>query len=402
VKMGLLRKIDPATLLMAGYAGMFFSMPVATSPTVVCGVFVLVVWTISGRFLKDIAMWWNSELKWPVVVLIMLPWIGLIYTPVRNDGFAIATKTHYWFYAMALTPLLTTQRKTDLVLKSFLAGLSLNSAISILQFAGIAPLKKGVATGLLGGSSAWISFSLLLMTGMLIASFYFLKANSNKTRLLYGAMMVQYFFTLGFIGGRSGYMALIVLSPVIAYNIVGQRHIARILIVSILAVSLLFAFPVVQSRFAKATEDISQYQQGNANTSLGLRFFMWNVAFSEIKRHPFFGVGTAGFKRSWEAYEKDPSLPPSVFHPHNSFLYMLVSFGIFGLAAFCWLLFIMLKKGWKNRKSSLGFAAFAFTLVFIIGSLTDTEVIVFATAIALTLFAGIAGAIDGPTNRHEN
>ncbi len=391
--MGFLKKINPDILIWTGYSGMFFFVPVATSPTVICGVFVLSVWIISGKFIRDIHKWWKSDIKLPIMILITLPWIGLVYTPLPDDGFRVAMKTHYWFYAMAIAPIVAVQRQPDLIIKMFLSGLSLNSAISILQFIGIVPLKKGLATGLLGGSSAHIAYSLLLTTGIIIASFYFLKTQSKRERLLYVSIMIQYFATIGFTGGRSGYIALIVLSPFIAYNLIGQRHIFKILVVSIIAVSLLFTFPVVRSRFSKAKEDIMLYKQGNVNTPVGLRFHMWEIALSEIKKNPFLGIGTAGFKKSWEVYKKDPSLP-FFDHPHNSFLYMMISFGISGLAAFCWLLIVMLMKGWRGRNSALGFAVFAFTTVFIIGSLTDTQVLPFATAIALSLFAGVSGAID--------
>jgi O-antigen ligase len=391
--MELLKKINPDILLWSGYSGMFFFLPIATSPTVICGAFVLVIWIVSGRFLRDINIWRHSNIFLPVAILIILPWVGLIYTPLPTDGFRIALKTHYWFYAMALAPILTTRRQPDLVIKMFLAGLSVNSAISIIQFAGIVPLKKGLATGLLGGSSAHITYSLLLTTGILIASFYFLRAQSKFKRFLYIILMLQYVATIGFTGGRSGYLALIILSPFAVYNIIGQRHIVKILIVSIIAVALLFSFPVVRSRFAKAIEDIELYRQGNVNTAIGLRFHMWGIALSEIKKNPILGVGTAGFKRSWEVHKKDPSLT-FMFHPHNSFLYMLVSYGIPGLAAFCWLLFVMLKKGYKGRDSAPGFSVFVFTSVFIIGSLTDTQVLTFATAIALPLFAGMSEAIN--------
>ena len=390
--MELLRKINPDTLLWTGYLGMFLFLPIATSPTVICGVFVLGVWIISGKFLRDITTWQNSKIILPVIILIVLPWVGLIYTPLPADGFPVALKTHYWLYALAITPVLTTQRQPDLIIKMFLLGLSLNSAISILQFAGFVPLKKGLATGLLGGSSAHIAYSLLLTTGILIASFYFLKAQSKRERLLYISAMIQYFATIGFTGGRSGYVALIVLSPFIVYNIIGQRHIVKILIVSVIAVSFLFSFPVVQSRFSKAKEDVVLYTQGNVNTSIGLRFHMWEIALSEIKKNPVLGTGTAGFKKSWELHKKDPALP-FFDHPHNSFLYMMVSFGIVGLVAFCTLLFVMLKRGWKCRDSALGFSVFAFTTVFIIGSLTDTQVLPFATAIALPLFTGVSEAL---------
>lgn len=388
-----LKKINPDTLLWAGYSGMFFFVPVATSPTVICGVFVLVVWLFSGRFLRDIGLWLGSELAIPVAVLIILPWIGLIYTPAPAAGFNIALKTHYWFYAMALAPVLNKRRRPDLIMKMFLSGLSLNSLISIFQFAGIVPLKKGLYTGLLGGSSAYISYSLLLTAGILIASFYYFKAGSNKERLTYILLMLQYFIVIGFIGGRSGYVAFIVLSPFIVFNITGQRHIAKILVISFVGVSLLFVSPVVRSRVAKAQEDLMLYRQGDINTSVGLRFHMWEIALSEIKRNPFFGIGTGGFKQSWETYKMYPSLP-FYDHPHNSFLYMMLSFGILGLFAFCRLLFVMLKRGWEGRGSPLGYAVFAFTTVFILGSLTDTQVLPFATATAFPLFAGVSGAKD--------
>lgn len=372
---------------------MFFFVPVATSPTVICGVVVLAAWISSGRFLADLTSWSKSEVALPILVLMVLPWIGLMYTPVPDDGLSLALKTHYWLYAIAVPPALSTWKEPDRILKMFLTGLSLNSTISILQAIGIVPLKKGLTTGLLGGSSAHIAYSLLLTAGILMASFYFFKANSKKERALYVFLLLQYFVVLGFTGGRSGYIALIALFPFVVFNLMGQRHIVKILLACIIGVSLLFTFPVVRSRFAKAEEDIMLYKQGDVNTSLGLRFHMWGIAWSEIKKHPVLGVGTAGFQESWAIHKMDPSLP-FIFHPHNSFIFMMVSYGILGLAAFCRLLWVMVKKGWQGRDSALGFAVFAFSITYIVGSLSDTEVIVFATAVALPLFAGISDFLD--------
>lgn len=400
--MEFLKKINPDTILWTGYLGMFFFLPIATSPMVICGVFVIGVWVVTGKFLKDINLWLKSDLKIPILMLIILPWVGLIYTPVPAEGLNVAFKTHYWLYSIALMPLLSQANASnhgdkitpDLIIKMFLSGLVLNSAISILQILRLLPLKRGLPIGLLGGDSAHIPFGLLLTIGILIASFYFLKARSTKVKFLYALIMMQYFVTLSFIGARSGYLALIALSPIIVYNILGRRHILKILIGSMIMISLLFASPVVQSRVSKIKEDILHYKQGNVNTSIGLRFHMWEIALSEIKKNPVFGIGTAGFIKPWEQYKKDPSLPFFIHgNPHNSFLYMLVSFGILGLIPFCWLLFILLMKGWKGRDSSLGFAVFVFTVVFIIGSIVDTPLLSIPMAKALSLFTGIAGSI---------
>jgi O-antigen ligase len=402
--MGFLKKINPDSLLWTGYLGMFFFLPIATSPTVICGMFILTIWIVSGKFLKDIKLWLKSDMKIPMLLFILLPWIGLIYTPVLREGLNVALKTHYWLFAIALMPLLLSRieapdpgikGKPDLIIKMFLLGLVLNSTVAILQFLGLIPLKRGLPIGLLGGDSAHIPFSLFLISGILISSFYFLKARPWKVRLMYAFFMVQFFITMSFIGARSGYMALILLSPLIVYNIIGRRHFFWILLGCIIIISLLFLSPTVQSRVSKIKDDLLQYKQGNVNTSIGLRLHMWEIALTEIKRNPLIGIGTAGFLESWERNKKDPSLPFFIHgNPHNSFIYVTVSFGIFGLFSFCWLLLIMLRKGWKERGSSLGFAVLTFTMVFITGSFVDTPLLSIAAAHAFSLFAGIAGALD--------
>lgn len=403
-EMAYIKKINIDSILWAGYAGMFFFLPVGTSPLVICGIFVIGMWMVSGKFPGDIKVWSTSDMKIPLLLLILLPWIGLLYTPVPREGLGVASKTHYWLFSLALMPLIQSRVKAagqsnegqpDLLIRLFLLGLVLNSAVSIAQFLGLLPLKRGLPVGLLGGGAAHIPFSLLLTTGILVSSFYFLKARSWKVRLAYAFIMLQFFATMSFVGARSGYLALIVLSPFIVCNIVGLRHPFKILAGSIIIISLLSASPVVQSRVSQIKEDLVQYKRGNVNTSIGLRLHMWEIALSEIKKNPLIGKGTAGFIESWEKYGKDPSLPFFIHgNPHNSFLYMMVSFGIPGLISFCWLLFLMLRKGWKGRDSSIGFAVFAFTAVFITGSLVDTPLLSLPAAQAFSLFAGMAGAID--------
>lgn len=403
VSMDLLRRINPHILLWYGFAGMFFSLPVGTSPLAMCGIFVLVMWVASGTFPDDIRTWARSDIKIPILILILLPWIGMIYTPVPREGLSVALKTHYWLFSIALMPVLQSRIRAadqgaggdpDLIIKAFLAGLVLNSAVATVQFLGFIPMKRGIPVGLMGGDSAHIPFSLLLTTGIVVSSFYYFRARSGKERFIYALLMIQFFVTIHFVGARSGYLALIVLSPLIAYNVLGRKHLFGIATGSMVLVILLFSFPVVQSRVSKVKDDLMRYKQGDVNTSVGLRLHMWEIALREIGKSPLIGTGTAGFLEAWEHNKKDPSLPFFIHgNPHNSFLYMTVSFGIPGLVAFCWLLFIMARNGWSERGSPPGFALFAFTVVFITGSIVDTPLLSVAAAQALSLFAGIAGAV---------
>lgn len=397
-------KNDSESLLLIGYAGTFFFLPVAVSPLVLCEIFIIAVWILSGRFINDIKIFLKSEIRTPVILLVLLPWIGLMYTPVLKEGLNVALKTHNWLFTIALTPLLQSNDKAvnhgnkkyrDIIIRTFLAGLMFNSTIAILQFLGIVPLKRGMPVGLLGSSSAHIPFGLLLVIGIVISSFYLFKTKRWKNKLIFAFIMIQFFITLSFTESRAGYLALIVLSPFIVYNLTGQKHPLMILTGSIIIISLLFVSPIVQLRVEKIKDDIQQYKNGNVNTSIGQRLLMWKIAIEEIKENPVLGLGTAGFLKAWEQKKKDPALPYFIHgNPHNSFLYMMVNFGILGLYSFCWLLYIMFKTGWKRRMSPLGFSLFTFTAVFIIGSLVDTPLLSLPLAKAFSLFAAIAGAKD--------
>ena len=379
--------------MMSGYAGIFLFSTIANSPVEICGALVLAAWILSGRFLPDTRLWLKSAPALPVVGMILLPWIGLLYAPSPADGLSTAARGYYWLYSIPLIRGLKSPRFPTLCIHLFLAGLFLNSIASFLQIAGLLSLRYGTPSGFLGISSPWITYTLLLTAGIFIASFYFKQSDNAKGRLAYAYLMLQYFITIGFVGGRSGYVAFILLSPLLVYNLIGRRHLLRIIILSAIVVSVLFTFPVVQGRFAQVRKDLVLYAQGNVNTSVGLRLHMWDIAFAAMKAHPISGVGTNGFKRIWENNKEDRSLP-FFDHPHNSFLYMLVSFGIPGLAVFCWLLLVMLKTGWRAFGSPLGFSLFVFTLIFIIGGLTDTQLLVFPTAILFILFSGFAAASE--------
>ena len=390
-KMDFLKKINTDSLLWTGFCGMFFFLPVMTPATAYCAVLVAAAWILSGRFVKDIPSFWKAGIALPMIFFVILPWIGLIYAPNFSQGFPVAWKTRYWVLPVALIPVISLRKRPDFLLKMFLSGLSLNSVIAIMQYAGLLR-DEGFATGLVGGASPWISFSLLLTMGILIASYYAGVAQSGKGRTIYLCAVLLFFITIGCAGGRSGYLALILLFPLMVYNILGRKHMLRIIAGSIVGISLLFAFPVVRARVYRGVEDIEMYRQGNIDTSLGLRFHMWGIALEEIKDNPLIGMGTGGFREAWAEHKGDPSLP-YYDHPHNSFIYMMVSFGIPGLLSFCWLLYVMLKRGWRGRRSPIGFAVFVFTMVFIIGSMTDTELYPFAMSTALPLFAGMSEAV---------
>jgi O-antigen ligase len=203
--------------------------------------------------------------------------------------------------------------------------------------------------------------------------------------------MLLYFLNL-FVGhGRAGYLAFLISSPLIIYKIVGRRHIIKAAWVIILFIGISILSPTVKMRIDQAVTDIKQYDTGNPNTPIGLRFYMWEGAIKIFLKNPVLGVGTGGYQKAINDYEALGLQPLHInfSQPHNSFLYMASSFGIIGIISLLWLFTVFLKKGLRARNDIVGFSVLSFGIVLIIGSLTDTQILSFATAKMFALLMGI-------------
>lgn len=378
---------NPQMLFYYSFCLLFFLLPVAKSPPLIAGGLVLLIWLLSGSFIKDYKIWLGQDWTLPVIFFVLLPWVGLIWTNDIEKGIPFAEKSYYWLFAFAISSI--PYVRTVYFIWAFLAGLSLNVGISILQCAGIVPyLRDDFATGLLTGINPYISYSLILVLGMLIISFYFSKTDKKWQKVSLIILIAAYIFNLSMIYGRSGYIAFIILSPFLIYNLVGKKHFLMSILAAVLITGLFMLSPMVQHRINLIKEEVSLYYHGQKFTSVGLRLHMWEGSINIFMDNPLIGVGTGGFEKSLKQYDPAPALP-GLDQPHNSFLYMATSFGVIGVFSILWLFFVFLRKGWKYRKNIQGYSMLMFGIILIIGSMTDTQILSRITGILFALFMGM-------------
>ncbi|PRC92815.1 O-antigen ligase family protein [Solimicrobium silvestre] len=93
---------------------------------------------------------------------------------------------------------------------------------------------------------------------------------------------------------------------------------------------------IASKRIEDAKQDISLYsKQENPDTSIGVRFQIWQGAWIIFKEHPIFGVGRAHYSDAMHGLEERKIITPTAatfFHCHNEILYNMMTLGIFGLA----------------------------------------------------------------------
>ncbi|CUB02796.1 O-antigen ligase [Marinomonas fungiae] len=192
-----------------------------------------------------------------------------------------------------------------------------------------------------------------MLLGLLnaVACFYFYH---NKQKLMvYLAALAFCCGVLGSIlsGSRGGWIAVPLIGLFIliqAKDLIGKKQLISILMALSVAAVAAIAIPQtgMQTRIAKAYEDIELYQQGKTFTSVGLRFEMWKGAFYLFSQAPILGVGEYGSKplKADLARKGLMSKAATRFdHLHNEFFNTLAIKGLLGLVFLIALYLVPLK-----------------------------------------------------------
>ncbi len=109
-----------------------------------------------------------------------------------------------------------------------------------------------------------------------------------------------------------------------------------------------------------------------------VRFELWKAGWKMFKDHPLFGVGDIDLQKLYKQYKK-PYDKELQGHMHNNFIHILVTLGLFGFLAFCYLIFKIISIEWKIYKetknvpfiSSYAIGALAAFCAFLVAGLTE-------------------------------
>jgi len=380
------------------FCGAFFVMPMGTSPFTILGGCILTIWLFSGEFIRRKEGYLKEAWLYPVLAIIVLTWLGLIWSPDPSDlGLKYAKKTHYWLYALALAGTGFNKDPSENLIKAFLVGLLFNALVAYLQVGNIVPrFSEWGSTGYTGFYGGYNTLAILLVLGMMTASFYFRVAVSKRERIIYASLMLVYFIHLMILEGRGGYLTFALLSPIIIYNLLYGKKLYHIFLVYALIIGIMSASPIVRDRVSNVVNDLHLHLKEGGDVKMGKtyskhidRIYMWRWAIALFIKHPLIGVGTGGYKKTilMEGGDK------GISHPHNNILHMAASFGILGLFVFGWLFWILLKAGWQHRHSLTGFFILASSLVILIGGLTDTHILDAGGLFLLALTTGLMSVL---------
>ena len=96
--------------------------------------------------------------------------------------------------------------------------------------------------------------------------------------------------------------------------------------------------PEIHQRLSLISSNLHAFDQGNENTSIGIRFQLWKAAWLIFAEHPLFGVGMGGFKALMTPMQHAGLLTPVAAdfgrqEVHSEILSRLSQLGLVGLVA---------------------------------------------------------------------
>ena len=383
-------------LMFYACLGAFFAMPLGTSPMTFFGILAAAIWLFSGKAFRRRHIYIQHSWSWPVLLLIVLPWVGLLYSPdITGLGLHYAGKTHYWIYGLAVAAIAFKSFQGRHLVQAFLVGLAVNSIAAMIQL-GIILLRGDKLVKDLGLGPGYSTMSAYLVLGIMVTAFYFKEMKDNPKRLYLCLLMGLFFLHLIMMKGRNGYFTFIVLSPLIVIQLMTRVNLFKVLFLYCLIAGLMALSPAVRDQISKTVAQVKSHLDAPADTAWGKdyiageeRLWIYSNALDVFKKHPVFGVGTGGF----QTVVKQNGKPnwPLLKHPHNNYLYMAVSFGIIGVLAITWLFWELLKNSWPRRKTVTGYFVLSSALVIFVSGLFNCQVLNAGSAFLLAVTAGLQG-----------
>ena len=172
---------------------------------------------------------------------------------------------------------------------------------------------------------------------MVIAAFIFLYQYAKKFnfRCLYGLLAITAIFNVLFISdGRSGYFIFGVLLLCTGILYFGWRGLFSSLFIAVVLSGLAFHFSnEFRIRIMQLVSNTEHYQQGRANTSVGIRIQSIKNAYLLFKKKPWLGHGTGSFRTVYATLPQDQTKATGIMPlSYNSHLNVGVELGMLGIA----------------------------------------------------------------------
>ncbi len=284
------------------------------------------------------------------------------YNPINVRAIAIICVLLTFFPYQLIT-------KNALIITTLLG--SINSLLFVYKFTFLNPIDR----------YSWpinaIPFATYICFITAISFILLLTSNTIKDKITLILTLVISIISLALTETRGALVALLpTLLAIYFYFSYHRKLLKRNILISIFILGLtsVALYPIIKERIIQTHQEITQIDDGNTNTSIGLRLNFWKAGFNLIEQSPFVGYGDDYYSQLNKLAKEKVIIqaaanykPP---HFHNQFIDIAVKCGLFGLAFLLVMLFtpIILVR---NKSSLNAINIYSLISILALSGLTD-------------------------------
>ena len=381
-----------------------FSLPISTAlDNILLGI-VLIAFPLSARCRGKLGSITRNPAASALAGFFALLALGILYgdAPI-SDRLKYLVKYSDLLLVVLMVPLFADGRVARRALLAFGAAMVLTLVLSLLLAGGLLP----AANWLRGFPANAVVFRLQITHNFLMAIAAFLFATVAirepvpwMRRALYCLALAAYFDVFFLVVGRTGQVALVVMTAYFFWRHFGWRgFLAGLLLI---ATTLTAAWQLSPAFSDRVVLTAAEYQHSKTeqlaekSNSVGQRIEWYRNTVRMVMERPLLGYGTGGFPKVYADFITDPGASKPA-HPHNQYLMTAAENGLIGLAAFIAVLIWLWRRTKRisellQRDMARGFLiAFSIGCVFNSLLLDHVEGLLFAWMLALTFGGTEAG-----------
>ncbi len=341
--------------IIAGLAFLLgFAIPVSTSLLDIAGCSLIVLAMLSKANRGNLKQAFKEPFVKSALFIYSLFILGILWTHApKNDVMHMLIKMDVYLLAPFLYAIFLTPHYKSSIWYGFISATLLAASLSVISTLtnthfftqeGIRYLVAGKMQHVFQGHTYQNYFSgiaCIWLLGLLLTRQLTTVA---KTFCISGIMLcfIDAFFSMP---GRTGQIlfAIMLIIFFILWRVKLGIIISSALVVVVLPLCILFS-PTIRAGINMANSDVSQYNKGNVQTSIGARFQFHKFSVEAIKESPLWGHGTGSFHQEYLRF-KPQALTTN---PHNDYLWFGVELGAIGVFSLIMLILVTCYQAYKS------------------------------------------------------
>jgi O-antigen ligase len=313
-----------------------FAIPISTALTNISCSLAILLLLAEGQYKQKFNTLSQQPLAMVALLLFTVMSLGFLYTPVSLvEAGRMLDKYRKLLYIPLFILLFADEKTRRWGLYAFLTAMGVTLFLSYLMTLTGWSIGKGTP------QNAFVFKNYITQGLLMTLAAYFLAVYAWQQQRWYWLIIILLaLYNILFLSeGRTGYLIVFCLILLFAYQTYRWRGVIVGSLLLILLGGLIYSYSdVVKKRLESASANIHDYQQGETDTSIGLRLEFYKNSLVLIAQSPLWGHGTGSFRYEYQQLAQLQGITATT-NPHNEYLMIGVQWGLIGMGLFIYLLY---------------------------------------------------------------